>query len=254
MARPICPKTNSHIYIEYHRGLNKVLERIRAKYPDVLIQACGGGGGRASYGVLPYFDEFWVSDNTDALQRIYMQWGTSYFYPSNAMAQHISASPNHQTGRIIPIKFRCDVAMSGRLGMELQPSKMTKEEYQQTAQAIKDYKSVRDVIQLGNLYRLVSPYDDKGIASLMYTDDTENKAVFFAYKMEHFNNQVIPRVCLRGLDPSKNYRVRELNVKTGGQPCFLNGKTFSGTLLMNTGIEMPLGSDYASCVLELTAE
>ena len=244
----------SHIYIEYHRGLNKVLERIRAKYPDVLIQACGGGGGRASYGVLPYFDEFWVSDNTDALQRIYMQWGTSYFYPSNAMAQHISASPNHQTGRIIPIKFRCDVAMSGRLGMELQPSKMTKEEYQQTAQAIKDYKSVRDVIQLGNLYRLVSPYDDKGIASLMYTDDTENKAVFFAYKMEHFNNQVIPRVCLRGLDPSKNYRVRELNVKTGGQPCFLNGKTFSGTLLMNTGIEMPLGSDYASCVLELTAE
>lgn len=244
----------SHIYIEYHRGLNKVLERIRAKYPDVLIQACGGGGGRASYGVLPYFDEFWVSDNTDALQRIYMQWGTSYFYPSNAMAQHISASPNHQTGRIIPIKFRCDVAMSGRLGMELQPSKMTKEEYQQTAQAIKDYKSVRDVIQLGNLYRLVSPYDDKGIASLMYTDDTENKAVFFAYKMEHFNNQVIPRVCLWGLDPSKNYRVRELNVKTGGQPCFLNGKTFSGTLLMNTGIEMPLGSDYASCVLELTAE
>mgnify|MGYP000696453509 FL=1 len=244
----------SHIYIEYHRGLNKVLERIRAKYPDVLIQACGGGGGRASYGVLPYFDEFWVSDNTDALQRIYMQWGTSYFYPSNAMAQHISASPNHQTGRIIPIKFRCDVAMSGRLGMELQPSKMTKEEYQQTAQAIKDYKSVRDVIQLGNLYRLVSPYDDKGIASLMYTDDTEDKAVFFAYKMEHFNNQVIPRVCLRGLDPSKNYRVRELNVKTGGQPCFLNGKTFSGALLMNTGIEMPLGSDYASCVLELTAE
>lgn len=244
----------SHMYIEYHKGFESVCQRIRAKYPDLVIQACASGGGRANYGYLPYFDEFWVSDNTDALQRIYMQWGTSYFYPSNAMAQHISASPNHQTGRIIPIKFRCDVAMSGRLGMELQPSKMTKEEYQQTAQAIKDYKSVRDVIQLGNLYRLVSPYDDKGIASLMYTDDTENKAVFFAYKMEHFNNQVIPRVCLRGLDPSKNYRVRELNVKTGGQPCFLNGKTFSGTLLMNTGIEMPLGSDYASCVLELTAE
>lgn len=244
----------SHIYIEYHRGLNKVLERIRAKYPDVLIQACGGGGGRASYGVMPYFDEFWVSDNTDALQRIYMQWGTSYFYPSNAMAQHISASPNHQTGRIVPIKFRCDVAMSGRLGLELQPSKMTKEEYRQASQAVKDYKSVREVIQLGNLYRLVSPYDDKGIASLMYTDDAKNKAVFFAYKMEHFMNQVVPRVCLRGLDPAKNYRVRELNVKTGGQPCFLNDKVFSGALLMNTGIEMPLGSDYASCVLELIAE
>lgn len=244
----------SHIYIDYHRGLEKIMQRIRAKYPDVVIQACASGGGRANYGVMPYFDEFWVSDNTDALQRIYMQWGSSYFYPSNAMAQHISAAPNHQTGRVIPIKFRCDVAMSGRLGLELQPSKMTEEERAQSTQAIKDYKTVRDVIQLGNLYRLVSPYDHKGIASLMYTDDAKDKAVFFAYKMDNFVNQVVPRVCLRGLDPSKNYRVKELNVRTGARPCFLDGKTFSGRLLMNTGIELPLGGDYASCVLELTAE
>ena len=244
----------SHIYIDYHRGLEKIMQRIRAKYPDVVIQACASGGGRANYGVMPYFDEFWVSDNTDALQRIYMQWGSSYFYPSNAMAQHISAAPNHQTGRVIPIKFRCDVAMSGRLGLELQPSKMTEEERAQSTQAIKDYKTVREVIQLGNLYRLVSPYDHKGIASLMYTDDAKGKAVFFAYKMDNFVNQVVPRVCLRGLDPLKNYRVRELNVKTGNRPCFLDGKTFSGRLLMNTGIELPLGGDYASCVLELTAE
>ena len=244
----------SHIYIDYHRGLEKIMQRIRAKYPDVVIQACASGGGRANYGVMPYFEEFWVSDNTDALQRIYMQWGSSYFYPSNAMAQHISAAPNHQTGRVIPIKFRCDVAMSGRLGLELQPSKMTEEERAQSTQAIKDYKTVREVIQLGNLYRLVSPYDRKGIASLMYTDDAKGKAVFFAYKMDNFVNQVVPRVCLRGLDPLKNYRVRELNVKTGNRPCFLDGKTFSGRLLMNTGIELPLGGDYASCVLELTAE
>ena len=244
----------SHIYIDYHRGLEKIMQRIRAKYPDVVIQACASGGGRANYGVMPYFEEFWVSDNTDALQRIYMQWGSSYFYPSNAMAQHISAAPNHQTGRVIPIKFRCDVAMSGRLGLELQPSKMTEEERAQSTQAIKDYKTVREVVQQGNLYRLVSPYDHKGIASLMYTDDAKGKAVFFAYKMDNFVNQVVPRVCLRGLDPSKNYRVRELNVKTGNRPCFLDGKTFSGRLLMNTGIELPLGGDYASCVLELTAE
>ena len=244
----------SHIYIDYHRGLEKIMQRIRAKYPDVVIQACASGGGRANYGVMPYFDEFWVSDNTDALQRIYMQWGSSYFYPSNAMAQHISAAPNHQTGRVIPIKFRCDVAMSGRLGLELQPSKMTEEERAQSTQAIKDYKTVRDVIQLGNLYRLVSPYDHKGIASLMYTDDAKDKAVFFAYKMDNFVNQVVPRVCLRGLDPSKNYRVKELNVRTGARPCVLDGQTFSGRLLMNTGIELPLGGDYASCVLELTAE
>ena len=118
----------SHMYIEYHEGFKKVCERIRAKYPDLTLQACASGGGRANYGVMPYFDEFWVSDNTDALQRIYMQWGTSYFFPAIAMASHISAAPNHQTFRVIPLKYRIDVAMSGRLGMEIQPKNMTEEE------------------------------------------------------------------------------------------------------------------------------
>lgn len=244
----------SHIYVEYHRGLNKVLERIRAKYPDVVLQSCGGGGGRVSYGVMPYFDEFWVSDDTDALQRIYMQWGTSYFYPSNAMAQHISASPNHQSKRNIPIKFRCDVAMSGRLGMELQPKDMTDEEWQQSSRAIADYKQIRPTVQLGNLYRLVSPYDRKPVASLMYVDDAKDKAVFFVYKMEHFINQVLPRVRMAGLDPGKNYRLREMNVGVGVEPCFLDGKVFSGKLLMETGLEMPLHYEYASRIFELTAE
>lgn len=243
----------SHIYVEYHRGLNSVLERIRAKYPNVVMQACGGGGGRVNYGVMPYFDEFWVSDDTDALQRIFMQWGTSYFYPSNAMAQHISAAPNHQTGRSLPIKFRCDVAMSGRLGMEIQPKNMTEQEKAQSKQAIKDYKTIRQTVQLGNLYRLISPYDKKGIASLIYTNDDKSKAVFFAYKLEHFMNQTVPRVCMAGLNPSRTYKVREINVETGNNPCGLDGKEFSGALLMNTGIEMPLGKEYASCVLELTA-
>lgn len=243
----------SHLYIKYHEGLVKVLQRIRQKFPDVVIQACGGGGGRANYGIMPYFDEFWVSDNTDALQRLYIQWGASYFYPSNAMAQHISASPNHQTGRSIPIKFRCDVAMSGRLGIELQPSKMTKEEKAQVKTAISDYKTIRNIVQTGNLYRLVSPFDKKGITSLMYTNDDSSRAVFFAYKMEHFMNQMIPRVCLRGLDPNRQYKIRELNCSENQSPSFLNGKTFSGRLLMNTGIELPLPKEYSSCVLELIA-
>ena len=108
-----------------------------------LIQACASGGGRANYGYLPYFDEFWVSDNTDALQRIYMQWGTSYFFPAIAMASHISAAPNHQTFRTVPLKFRIDVAMSGRLGMEIQPKNMTDEEKDLCRKAIADYKKIR---------------------------------------------------------------------------------------------------------------
>lgn len=130
----------SHMYIEYHRGFEKVCQRIRAKYPDLTIQACASGGGRANYGYLPYFDEFWVSDNTDALQRVYMQWGTSYFFPAIAMASHISAAPNHQTFRTIPLKYRIDVAMSGRLGMEIQPKNMTDEEKDLCRKAIADYK------------------------------------------------------------------------------------------------------------------
>ena len=124
----LAPDRQSHLYIEYHRGFSDVCKRIRAKYPNLTIQACASGGGRANYGIMPWFDEFWVSDNTDALQRIYMQWGVSYFYPAIAMASHISATPNHTVFRTTSLKYRIDVAMSGRLGMEIQPKNMTAEE------------------------------------------------------------------------------------------------------------------------------
>ncbi len=240
----------SHVNVDYHRGLVKVLQRIRAKYSDVVIQACGGGGGRVNYGVMPYCEEFWVSDNTDALQRVYMQWGTSYFYPSVAMAQHVSASPNHQTGRSLPLKYRFDVAMSGRLGMEIQPKDMSDDEKRLSQKAIEDYKSIRPVVQQGDLYRLISPYDKKGVASLMYVTPDKKKAVFFAYKLEHFNNQTMPRMLLAGLDPDKTYRVRELNPKEG-DVCYMNGREVKGALLMRTGFEGPLWREYASCVLAL---
>ncbi|MDE6337112.1 MAG: alpha-galactosidase [Muribaculaceae bacterium] len=251
----------SHLYIDYHKGLISALERIRAKYPDVTIQACASGGGRANWGILPYFDEFWVSDNTDALQRIYMQWGTSYFFPAIAMASHISASPNHQTRRIVPLKFRTDVAMSGRLGMEIQPKDMTDEEKEQTKRAINDYKQVRDVVQFGDLYRLLSPYDGKGAASLMYVAPDKKDAVYYWWKTEQFVNQQLPRVTMNGLDPDKLYTVTELN-RIDNEPLPYEGKTFTGAFLMSNGLEMPLDhnvdwnkrNDYASRVLRLTAK
>ena len=167
----------SHLYIEYHRGMDKVLRRIREKYPRLVMQSCASGGGRVNYGVLPYYDEFWTSDNTDALQRIYMQWGVSNFYPAVAMASHVSASPNHQTGRNVPLKLRFDVAMSGRLGLELQPSKMTGKEKEFARRAIADYKEIRPIVQQGDLYRLISPYDKTGYASLMYVAPEKDRAV-----------------------------------------------------------------------------
>ncbi|MDR0976432.1 MAG: alpha-galactosidase [Prevotellaceae bacterium] len=242
----------SHLYVAYHRGLANVIARVRAKYPNLVMQACGGGGGRVNYGVMPGFDEFWVSDNTDALQRIYMQWGTSYFYPAIAMAQHVSASPNHQTGRTIPIKFRFDVAMTGRLGMEMQPAAMNDAEKAFARTAIATYKQIRPIVQTGEQYRLISPYDRVGEAALMYTTADKGQAVLFVYKMEHYVNQMLPTVRLDGLDETKTYRIRELNVPADGRPCYLDGKEVSGKLLMQTGLNVPLGGEYASRVLELT--
>lgn len=243
----------SHIYIEYHRGLNKVLKRIRAKYPKLVMQACAGGGGRVNYGILPYFDEFWTSDDTDALQRIYIQWGVSGFYPVIAMGSHVSADRNHQTGRRLPLKFRFDVAMSGRLGMEIQPGDMSEADKAFAKRAIAAYKEIRPVVQFGDLYRLVSPYDNKGISSLMYVNTERDKAVFYVYKISHLLNMIIPNVRMNGLDAGKNYRLIDLTAVKEDNPCLLHGKIISGKLLMEEGIAMQglLKSEYSSLALEL---
>ena len=242
----------NNLSIDWHRGLINVLKRVRAKYPDLVIQDCASGGGRANYGLLPYFDEFWVSDNTDALQRVYIQYGTSLFFPANAMAQHINGANYWNTGgRTTPVKFRCDVAMTGRLGIELQPSHMNDEERQQCTQAFADYKALRPTVQTGNLYRLISPYSRKGVSSLMYVDDQRQKAVFFVYKIENYINQPVPRFRMAGLDPDRVYTLSERNVRVGQKPCTLDGKKFSGRFLMDVGIEVPLREEYASRVFEL---
>ncbi|MDE6198924.1 MAG: alpha-galactosidase, partial [Muribaculaceae bacterium] len=249
----------SHLYIDWHKGLTATLDRIRRAHPDVTIQACASGGGRANWGMLPWFDEFWTSDNNDALQRIYMQWGTSYFFPAIAMASHISAAPNHQTFRRIPVKFRADVAMSGRMGLELQPRDMTEEERTICRNAVNDYKQVRHIVQLGDLYRLLSPYDGKGSASLMYITPEKDDAVFFWWKTETFMNQQLPRIPMAGLDPDATYTVTELN-RIDNTPLPCEGKSYTGRYLMDQGLELPLthnvdyhkNTDYSSRVLRLT--
>ena len=228
----------SHLYIAYHQGLRKVVDRIRAKYKDVVIQCCASGGGRANWGMLRDFDEFWVSDNTDAFQRIYMQYGTSYFFPAIAMACHISAVPNHTVFRTTSLKYRIDVAMSGRLGMEIQPKNMTDEEKALCKKAISQYKEIRPVVQMGDLYRLVSPYDNEGLASLMYVSEAKDKAVFYWWKMANFYNVHLPRVKMAGLDANRIYKVRELNA-IDLKPLYCEGKAYTGKYLMDHGLEMP---------------
>ena len=251
----------SHLYIDYHRGFASVCDRIRAKYPDITIQACASGGGRANWGVLPWFDEFWVSDNTDALQRIYMQWGTSYFFPAIAMASHISAVPNHMVFRTTSLKYRIDVAMSGRLGMEIQPANMTEEEKALCRNAISEYKEIRPVVQMGEIYRLVSPYDGHDMASLMYVSEDKSEAVFYWWKTETFHDAHLPRVRMAGLDPSRMYRIRELN-RIDNVALPYEGLSFSGRFLMENGLEIPLRhkvdyhkqDDWSSRILHLVCD
>ncbi|MCD8281969.1 MAG: alpha-galactosidase, partial [Prevotella sp.] len=251
----------SRLYIAYHKGLINVCKRIRTKFPDVTIQDCASGGGRANYGLLPYFDEFWVSDNTDALQRIFIQWGTSYFFPAIAMAQHISAVPNHTVFRTTSMKFRCDVAMSGRLGMEIQPKNMTEEEKDFCKGVISNYKAVRPVIQFGDLYRLHSPYAGDNLASMMYVSKDKTEAVFFWYKLETMKDEHFPRIKMQGLNPDGKYTIHELNrIDNNPLPC--EGQTYTGAYLMANGLELPYShdvdyaklNDWASRVLRLVEE
>ena len=254
-------KYQSHLNIEYWRGLEAVFARVREAYPDLTIQACASGGGRVNYGVLPYFDEFWTSDNTDALQRLYIQWGCSYFFPAIAMGAHVSASPSREIGRNISIKFRCDVACSGRLGLEFQPAAMSSEEKAFCKKAIGDYKKVRDVVQFGDLYRLQSPYAGKGFSSLMYVGQNRDKAVFFWWRISPMYDQSLPRSLFAGLDPERNYRVTELN-RIDVRPLEFEGKSFSGKFLMESGLDMPAKhtlepgkrTDWSSRVLYLEAQ
>ncbi len=246
--------------IAYWQGFYAMVERVREAYPDLTIQDCASGGGRANWGVLPWFDEFWVSDNTDALQRVYMQWGTSYFFPAIAMASHISATPNHTVFRTTSLKYRIDVAMSGRLGMEIQPKNMTEKEKDICRKAIADYKRVRPIVQFGDIYRLVSPYDNRGFASLMYVAENKDKAVAYWWKIANFYDEHFPRLRFAGLDPERSYRVTELN-RLDISPLAYEGKSFTGRFLMESGLEIPatnnvewsLKSDWSSRVLLLEA-
>ncbi|MDR3296929.1 MAG: alpha-galactosidase [Prevotellaceae bacterium] len=244
----------THFWYDYTQGLYSVYERVRAKYPDVEIQLCASGGGRLDYGALQYHDEFWASDNTNAIDRVFIQYGANHIYPAQATASHVSATPNHQTGSLLPLKFRFDVAMSGRLGMELQPKDIAGQDSVFAKSAIAAYKQIRPLVQLGDLYRIQSPYDESGYASLMYVAKDKKQAVFFAYSMVYHVRSSVMETKLKGLDPSKRYRITELNMAAPRSVFYGEGKTFSGDYLMKAGISLRIGKPNESVVLMLSSE
>lgn len=240
----------SRFWYDYVKGLYSVYERIREKYPDIMLQACSSGGGRMDFGSLKYHDEFWASDNTNAVDRIFIQYGASMFFPASAIASHVSVAPNQQTGMSLPLKYRFDVAMSCRLGMELQPKEMTEKELEFAKSAIETYKRLRPVIQNGDLYRLISPYDGVDRASLMYVSENKSQGVFFVYNLGYHERNERCMVRMQGLDPDAEYKVYELNIM--GRPALKKGDIrLSGRYLMEVGIPLLMNKTHDSCVLEL---
>lgn len=244
----------SHFWINYTIGLYSIYQKIREKYPKLVMQVCASGGGRMDYGSLAYHQEFWTSDNTDPLKRLYIQYCTNLIYPPVATASHVSTSPNHQTGRITPLKFRFDVAMSGRLGLELQPRFLSEEERDLTRTSIANYKKyIRPVITEGDLYRILSPYDGNNWASQLYISKDQSKAVLFAFSTADHARNVYPTLKLKGLDPKKKYRITELN-PSGGSTFWGNNQVFTGEFLMHAGVELNIARPYDSALFLLIEE
>jgi alpha-galactosidase len=247
---PYLKDKQSHLYVEYTRSLYKVMERIRAKYPNLPIMLCSGGGGRTDYGALKYFTEFWPSDNTDALERIYIQWGYSYFFPSNTISAHVTNMGKQS------LKFRTDVAMMDKMGYDIRVQNFTPQELQFSNEAVKTYKRISDVIWFGDLYRLESPYESNR-AVVMYVSENKNKAVVFNYHLNTRRQDIFNRVLLQGLDPKKNYRIREINLfpdTKSTQPD--NDKLVSGSYLMDVGLNLSPGraNPLTSNIYEITNE
>lgn len=238
----------THLYIEYVRGLYKVLEKIRAKYPKVPMMLCSGGGGRVDYEALKYFTEFWVSDNTDPLERVFLQWEYSYFYPAIAQCNHITDWSK------VGIKYRTDVAMMGKMGYDIVVSELSEKDLQFSQQALTNYKNVSDVIWHGDLYRLKNPWENP-YASLMFSNAQQDHAVVFSYLTTNRYDQVfsITPVKLKGLDPKKRYKVQEINIYPDTKSSLAKELVYSGDYLMNVGINPDITRRRTSVVLELTA-
>lgn len=236
----------SNLYIDYVRGLYKVLERIRAKYPKVPMMLCSGGGGRGDYELLKYFTEFWPSDDTEPVERIFMQWDYSYFFPAIATDNHVTDWGKQ------PLKFRTDVASMGKLGFDIVASHLNENDKLFCKQAIANYNSFKNIVWHGDLYRLMNPHEND-ISALMYVNPDKSKAIVFNYLVNNrYKITATQRpVVLDGLDPKKKYTVKEINLYPGTKSSISSEKVYTGDFLMKAGINPNVTLQRTSVLLEI---
>ncbi|TCD00238.1 alpha-galactosidase [Pedobacter psychroterrae] len=238
-------KNQNHFYIEYMRGLYKVLEKIRAKYPTVPMMLCSGGGGRVDYAALKYFTEFWPSDNTDPLERIFMQWEYSYFYPAISSSNHVTDWGKQ------PIKYRTDVAMMGKLGFDIVVSHLKENDLKYVQGAINTYNTLKPIIWQGDQYRLASPREGS-VASILYLNDSKSNGVIFNYLVNNrYDESSKFPIKLKGLDAAKKYQIKEVNLYPGTNSSIDATKTYTGDFLMKIGFNPQISSGRTSVILQI---
>lgn len=246
---PYLKTRQGNLYIDHVRGVYNVMKRVKENYPHVPMMLCSGGGARCDYEALKYFTEFWCSDNTDPVERIYIQWGFSQFFPAKAMCAHVT-SWNKNTS----VKFRTDVASMCKLGFDIGLSEMTPAELEYCQIAVANWKRLQSAVMDGDQYRLVSPYESNHMA-VNYVSKDSDKAVLFAYDIHPRFQEKLLAVKLQGLDPHKMYKVEEINLMLGTQSTLqANGKIYSGDYLMKVGLDVFGYAPTQSRVIEFTAQ
>lgn len=246
---PYLKTRQGQLYVDHIRGVYNVMRRVKENYPHVPMMLCSGGGARCDYEALKYFTEFWCSDNTDPVERVYIQWGFSQFFPAKAMCAHVT-SWNKQTS----VKFRTDVASMCKLGFDLGLKELSADELAYCQEAVANWKRLQPVTMDGDQYRLISPYDTNHMA-VNYVNKDRTQAVLFAYDIHPRFQEKLRAVKLQGLDPDKQYRVKEINLMPGTESALAaNGRTFSGDYLMKVGLDVLTANATTSHVVELTAE
>ncbi len=233
----------SRLYIDYVRGLYKVLDRIKAKYPELPMMLCSGGGGRTDYEGLKYFQEMWPSDNTDPTERLFIQWGYSQIFPTKVQCAHVTTW-NKDAG----IKYKVNVAMMGKLGFDINLHDISADELKYCQRSIKEYNSLKPAILDGDQYRLVSPYEGNHAATMYVTKD-QKEAVVFAFDIYPRFAEKLYNVVMQGLNASATYKVEEINRMDGTQGEI---KEYSGNYLMTIGLPMFTESKLASKIFKVS--
>lgn len=228
-------ENQGQVYYDYVLGLYDFLERLHRDYPHILVEGCSGGGGRFDAGMMYYTPQIWCSDNTDAADRVLIQYGTSFGYPVSAVGSHVSAVPNHQTGRTIPMKTRGITAMAGTFGYELDLDKLTEEEKEEVRSQVEEYKKYADLIRLGDYYRLSNPFEEN-TAAWAFVSENREEVLLNAVTQQIHANMGVSYVRLQGLEADRFYREEK------------SGAVYSGSALMAAGIPIPIGSgEYPAC-------